>query len=140
MSEGSTAQGAPEPSLIGVMPDVVRGLKDKPALLFGIGAGIVLVVVLGVTSSVWLVLIVAAVLVLSLGAWLFTEARRQRDAAVTNVVQAKGSRIRKSDVGVVDTGPGSVANKVDVSGADVSGSNVGVVGSGSRRRRRTKGS
>jgi hypothetical protein len=83
-SESAGPAGSPEASLVGVMPEVVKGLKDKPPLLFGIGAGVILVVVLGVTADVWLVLIVAAVLVLALGAWLVVEARRLRAEAGGN--------------------------------------------------------
>jgi hypothetical protein len=80
-SESSGSAGSPEQSLVGVMPDVVKGLKDKPPLLFGIGAGVILVVVLGATADVWLVLIVAGVLVLALGAWLVNDAQKLRAEA-----------------------------------------------------------
>ena len=143
MTEGSgSAPAAPEPtaspdsSLAGVLPEVVKGLKDKPALLFGIGAGVVLVLVLGITTDLWLVLIVAVVLLLCLAAWVLTDARRRIDAGeagVSNVTRAKGAKVKKSDVGVVDTDAASVENVTDVRGAEITDSNVGVVG---RRRRR----
>lgn len=136
MTEGGNAPAAGGPSLVGVMPEVVKGLKDRPALLFGIGAGIVLVVVLGLTTNLWLVLVVAAVLVLSLGAWLVTEARRQTaEADIRNVATATRAKVKDSDVGVVAADAGSVSNTTDVSGAEISGSNVGVVGARRRRRR-----
>jgi hypothetical protein len=147
MTEGSgAASGPPEPTLVGVLPDVVKGLRHKPALLFGIGAGVVLVAVLGVTTDVWLVLIVAAVLVLALIAWLVSDTRKRRDetaaritalraGGVSNVTQAEESKLKDSDVGVVENDSGSVDNVTDVSGATVTGSRVGVVGkSGARRR------
>lgn len=46
--------------------EVVKGLRNDPLLLFGIGAGIVLVAVLAATTSLTLVLIVAAVLLAAL--------------------------------------------------------------------------
>jgi hypothetical protein len=150
MTEGSgAAPSSSEPSLVGVLPDVVRGLRNKPALLFGIGAGVILVAVLGVTTDVWLVLVVAAVFVISLVAWLVSDARRQRDevvgriaassgGGVANVTRAAQSKVKDSDVGVVDAASGSVENVTDVTGANVTGSNVGVVGAGRARRRRKR--
>ena len=145
MMEGSSPSPAssepepvsnPNPSLAGVLPEVAKGLKDKPALLFGIGAGVVLVLVLGITTDLWLVLIVAGVLLLCLAAWALTDARRRMEsgeAGVSNVTRARGAKVKKSDVGVVDTDAASVDNVTDVRGAEITDSNVGVVG---RRRRR----
>lgn len=48
------------------LTEVVKGLGNDPLLLFGIGAGIVLVAVLAVTSSLALALIVAGVLLVAL--------------------------------------------------------------------------
>jgi hypothetical protein len=125
----------PNPSLAGVLPEVAKGLKDRPALLFGIGAGVVLVLVLGITTDLWLVLVVAAVLLLCLAAWVLTDARRRLqgdEAGIRNVARAKGAKVKKSDVGVVDPDVASVENVTDVRGAEITDSNVGVVG---RRRR-----
>ena len=142
--EGSGAtSGSSEQSLFGVMPDVVKGLKDKPPLLFGIGAGIILVAVLGATADVLLVLIVAAVLVIALGAWVVSDALKRRDDAVNradvrNVTTSPRAKISKADVGVVDAGSGSVENVTDVTGAEITGSNVGVVREGESGHRRTR--
>jgi HAMP domain-containing protein len=143
--EGSgTTSGSSEQSLVGVLPEVVKGLRDKPPLLFGIGAGIVLVAVLGATTNVWLVLIVAAVLVISLAAWVWSDALKRRDEAVTradvrNVTTSPRAKISEgADVGVVDAGSGSVENVTDVTDAEITGSNVGVVREGGSRRRRTR--
>lgn len=59
--------------------EVIKGLRDDPILLFGIGAGIVLVGVLAVTSSLPLVLVVAGVLVIVLlaGTHLRVQATRE---------------------------------------------------------------
>jgi hypothetical protein len=144
MTEGSGATPSSQPSLVGVLPDVVKGLKDKPPLLFGIGAGVILVAVLGATADVWLVLIVAAVLVIALGAWLLSDARRRRDEAlaradVRNITTTKDAKIKAdADVGVVEAGSSSVENVTDVSGAEITGGRVGVVTEGSRRRRRKR--
>jgi hypothetical protein len=48
------------------LTEVVKGLGNDPLLLFGIGAGIVLVAVLGVTSSLALTLVVAGVMLVAL--------------------------------------------------------------------------
>jgi hypothetical protein len=144
MTEGSSSAPAsperepttnPSPSLAGVLPEVARGLKDRPALLFGIGAGIVLVLVLGITTDLWLVLVVAGVLLVCLAAWALTDARRRIEGGegIRNVARAKGATVTKSDVGVVDTEAASVDNVTDVRGAEITDSNVGVVG---RRRPR----
>jgi len=141
------ASAEPSESLFGAMPDVVKGLKDQPPLLFGIGAGIVLVAVLAATTSVGLVLIVAGVLVLALAAWVVNEAAARRRPApdtqrggIQTIVGAEEARIRGSDVGTVDDSTtGDVRVDVQVPRANISDSSVGQVGSGSspRRRRRT---
>ena len=113
-SESSGSAGSPEQSLVGVMPDVVKGLKDKPPLLFGIGAGVILVVVLGATADVWLVLIVAAVLVLALGAWLVNDARRLRNEAARQAAGGRRQTIRSEDV---KTGKKAEVAVVDAAGA-----------------------
>ena len=115
-------------SLFGVMPEVVKGLSKQPALLFGIGAAIVLVAVLAATTSVWLVLIVAAVLVLALGAWLVNEAGRRRGPKID--VNARRAKIGASSVGTSNNG-GNI--KVDAEGAEITGSDVGTSSTGSGR-------
>jgi hypothetical protein len=108
-SESSGSAGSSEKSLVGLMPDVVKGLMDKPPLLFGIGAGVILVVVLGATADVWLVLIVAAVLVLALGAWLVIEARRLRNEAARTAAGGVRQTIHSEDV---ETAKGATAANV----------------------------
>jgi hypothetical protein len=142
MTEGSgPAPATPTPSLVGVLPDVVSGLRDKPALLFGIGAGVILVIVLGVTTDLWLVLIVAAVLVLALLVWMLSDARERRAAAraaprepggVKNVTHGPRATIRdEAEVGNVEAGAGSIENVTNVEGADVgAGARVGNVRTG----------
>ncbi len=148
--EGSgPTSGSSGQSLFGVMPEVVKGLKNKPALLFGIGAGVILVAVLGATADVWLVLIVAAVLVAALGAWLVGDALKRRDEA--RVRAAGGTRQKlvsaglktgeKTNVGLIESsGTSSIDQDIDVTNAEIgAGSNVGVVREsdpGKRRKRR----
>jgi HAMP domain-containing protein len=141
MADRTESSAPPAQSLFGVMPDVVKGLRKQPALLFGIGASIVLVAVLAATTSVWLVLIVAAVLVLALGAWLVNEAGVRRRRAVENVVSAKRARIgKRAKVGTVDEVPGGVSQDVNVEGAQIGeGSSVGTVGSGSSGAQQPRG-
>jgi hypothetical protein len=138
MADGTSGPSPPTQSLFGVLPEVVKGLRKRPPLLFGIGAGIVLVAVLAATTSVWLVLIVACVLVLALGAWVVNEAatRRRSEAGIKNILIAKRSKIRRSDVGKVDNATGGVQQRVDAEGADISDSSVGTVGLGPSERRR----
>jgi hypothetical protein len=136
--EGSgPTSGSSGQSLFGVMPDVVKGLKDKPPLLFGIGAGVILVAVLAATADLWLVLIVAAVLVLALGAWLVNDALKRRDEA--RVRSAGGIRQKvashglknpgKANVGLIErSGTSSIEQDIDVTDAEIAaGSNVGVI-------------
>jgi membrane protein implicated in regulation of membrane protease activity len=136
--EGSGATpGSSEQSLFGVMPDVVKGLKDKPPLLFGIGAGVILVAVLGATADVWLVLIVAAVLVLALGAWLVNDALKRRDEARAQATAGRRQELvtprlktgEKANVGVIEMpGETSVEQVIDLTDAEIgAGSSVGVV-------------
>jgi hypothetical protein len=76
---GETARSAEtsqQPLLV-----VVKGLLNEPPLLFGIGAGIVLVGILAATTSIVIVAIVAAIFVAALGAWLYRETRAQVAAA-----------------------------------------------------------
>jgi hypothetical protein len=136
--EGSGATpGSSDQSLLGVMPEVVKGLKDKPPLLFGIGAGVILVAVLGATADVWLVLIVAAVLVIALGAWLVSDALKRRDEARVRVDGGRrqkmaGRRLKtgeNANVGLIESsGAGAVDQDLDVRDAEIgAGSNVGVI-------------
>src|SRR5262245_25171765 len=149
VEDSGATSGASGPSLVGVLPDVVKGLKDKPPLLFGIGAGVILVAVLGATADVWLVLIVAAVLVLALGAWLVSDALKRRDEAR---VRATGGRRQKvttgkveqgenSEVAVIETsGTSSVEQDIDTGDIKIgSGSSFGVIREGGTVEREDRG-
>jgi len=87
---------------------VVKGLKD-PYLLFGLGAGIILVGALTFTGNVTLVLIVACVLVVALLARLVANMQSARERPARGIDQ----RIKSSDA-VLKNSP--LANvKADVS-------------------------
>jgi hypothetical protein len=119
--------------------EVVKGLRDQPPLLFGIGAGIVLVAVLAATTSIVLVVVVAAVLVVALAAWMFRETRGSAAEGRRKArARVKHARITDdSDVGVVEgeVGPGTASVDVQGEGAEISRSRVGVVRTGPRRKR-----
>src|SRR5436305_12309476 len=69
MAEQTGASGA-EPGLWKTLGEVVAGLRNEYPLLFGIGGGLVLVVVLGATGNIAAVAIVAGLLVASLVTWI----------------------------------------------------------------------
>lgn len=129
-----------QPGFAGALTEVVRGLRGQPALLFGIGAGILLVAVLAATTRLVLVIVVAAVLLAALAAWLIRETRtrqEQRAAARANVSRAT---IGHSDVALIDTaGEAGASVEVEAQDAEIEGSRVGVVRTGSRARRRKRG-
>lgn len=77
-----------EAALVGV----VKGLHRDPVLLFGIGAGIVVVGALAITSSLPLVLVVAGVFV----AVLFARAHQRAQAARGVDIKSVGSRIKRN--------------------------------------------
>jgi hypothetical protein len=143
MANGTETAPAPdaEPSQPALL-EVVKGLRNQPPLLFGIGAGIVLIGVLAATTSIVLVVIVAAVLVAALGAWLLraTRSRTTREGRArvrTNVTRAKITG--DAEVGVIENEPERGTAEVDVRAkrAQIGGrAVVGRVGSGRPRRRR----
>jgi hypothetical protein len=72
--------------------EVVKGLHRDPVLLFGIGAGIVVVGALATTSSLPLVLIVAGLFVVVLSARAHQQAQAVRDIDV----KSRFSRIKRN--------------------------------------------
>jgi hypothetical protein len=104
------------------LAEVVKGLKNDPLLLFGIGAGIVLVAVLGVTSSLALVLIVAGVLLAALLA-----GAHQRAQAIRKGVHigSMWSSIQKNKI---------FAGRVRIFsvGSTIEGNEIGELGDGGR--------
>jgi hypothetical protein len=75
--------------------EVVKGLHHDPVLLFGIGAGIVVVGALAITSSLLLVLVVAGVFVVVLFARAHERAQTVRDIDV----KSGFSRIKRNKFG-----------------------------------------
>jgi hypothetical protein len=76
--------------------EVIKGLRGDPVLLFGIGAGIVAVGAIAVTSSLPLVLVVAGIFVVVLLARTHQRARRVQGGDIS--VSLFGSSIRNSDI------------------------------------------
>jgi hypothetical protein len=94
------APPGPKPTFGDALTQVIKGLKDQYPLLFGIGAGIVLIGVLGVTGNVTALAIVAAVLVIALVVWLIWAARieHRRDVRAWRV-RVSDSNLTRSPVG-----------------------------------------
>jgi hypothetical protein len=118
--------------------EVIKGLHRDPILLFGIGGGILLVAVLAVTTSLAIVLVVAGLFVVVLGAHMLQEARRVSRGEKTrgeNIrVRLNRSKIRSSDVGNADSTGGSTNIDVRIGRTEVTGSRIGNVGGSSRRK------
>jgi hypothetical protein len=114
------------------LTEVVKGLHQDPVLLFGIGAGIVIVAALAFTSSLALVVVVAALFVVVLAARAHQRTQRVRHA--TDVKgRAFASSLEDSDVA---TAPEGIAARVRglVAFSRVKNSRVGAVGGRKRRR------
>ena len=106
--------------------EVIKGLHRDPILLFGIGAGILLVAVLATTSSVAVVLVVAAFFVVVLAARVHRQAQRvKRGADIGTTVVA--SSVEDSDIGNVPAG-GTNRVRTRLGFSKVSGSRIGNVG------------
>jgi len=110
----------------GPLGGVVEGLKHDPILLFGIGAGILVVGVLAFASNVWIVLVVAALFVAVLGARLRQDTRHARSGVKTSVI---GTSVDEgSDAGnVADPNAGPVSSRF-IGSSIKGGSRVGNVG------------
>lgn len=123
--------------------EVVKGLRDEKELLFGIGAGIVLIGVLTATTSIAMAAIVAVVLMAALGAWMFGATRRVRDERGSGAAVRRRTRLRDARISggaEVDnyddeSGTAVVSTDLDATGATISGSRVGNTTIGPRRDR-----
>jgi len=99
---------APEPSggkfpFESALLEVIKHLHKDPVLLFGLGAGILIVAVLLITSSLSLVLVVALFFIVVLAARVLQRARRiSRGTEVTG--RAVGSSVKRSRVGTASAG------------------------------------
>lgn len=133
MTEEATSPGADAHQA--TLTEVVKGLAGEPELLFGIGAGIVLVAVLAATTSVALVAIVAVVLLVALGAWTARRMRRgaPADAPAPRTHGVKIARTTTRDdaeaFNITDeTGDRAGASaQVEVSDSTIAGGKVGNV-------------
>jgi hypothetical protein len=139
MGTGMTETGtkAAEPPA-GKMPyeaallEVVKGLHKDPVLLFGIGAGIVVVGALAFTTSLPLVLVLAGLFVVVLVARAHQRAQRIRSGADIGVVSSLSS-FSDSDVATTPEGSRFRFRGVFL-GSRVKNSRIGVVGGNERRK------
>ena len=122
--------------------EVVKGLRDQPPLLFGIGAGLVLVAILAATTSIAVVAIVAGVLVAALVAWLVRETRTETlgTGRVRTRVRGRKAEIdERAGVGHIQAPNAGdrLEADVDVGGAKIGkGARVGSIDIGGSRRRK----
>ena len=107
---------------------VVTGLQDDPVLLYGIGAGIIIVGVLVFTASAVVVLIVAALFVVVLFARAHQDAQRLQKQGTAVKVSLAGSSVEDSNVGNIAQAGGDVNVRAGLFGSRIKGSNVGNVG------------
>lgn len=86
MPEQDSTPEAPR-GYTGVLGQIVEGLKDQPALLFGLGGGIVLLGLSAVVGAeVWMLVVgIVLILLAALGAWFFG-ARARANAAGDEIV------------------------------------------------------
>jgi hypothetical protein len=111
--------------------EVVKGLHKDPVLLFGIGAGIVVVGALAFTSSLPLVLVVAGLFVVVLVARAHQRAQRTRRGADV-VVGVGGTSIVDSAIATAPKGARLRFRGLFV-GSRVKNSQIGTVGGDDRR-------
>ena len=127
MEKKETAPPEREMPFGSALMKVVTGLQDDPVLLYGIGAGIVIVGVLVFTASAAIVLIVAALFVVVLFARAHQDARRLQKGTAVNVRLA-GTSVEDSNVANVAQAGGDTNVGVRSFGGRIKGSNVGNVG------------
>jgi HAMP domain-containing protein len=125
MAEQTQPAAPAEPTYGEALIQVIKGLKDQYPLLFGIGAGIILLGVLAATGNTTALAIVAAVLVISLAVWLFWAARVQQRAGARHAVTAKRVRLRRSAIGTEEGPVSGGGHVVDVEDVDAEDSPIG---------------
>jgi hypothetical protein len=122
--------------------EVVKGLRHHPPLLFGIGAGIVLIGILAATTDALVVGIVAAVLVAALAVWLVRESRARAAGEWRTKADVDGAEIEdRANVGGIDAAGGAGVMETNVRARDAKIGKGALVGgiSTSRSRPRRKG-
>ena len=120
----------PYSSALGV---VVKGLRNDPVLLYGIGAGIIVVGVLVFTASAAIMLIVAALFTVVLFARAHQDAKRVQKGTDAGVF---GSSIEDSDVGNVAQAGSDTTARARVGFSRMKRSRVGNVGGSEQQVRR----
>ena len=98
MEEKETAPSDQTMPYASALAEVVKGLRNDPVLLFGIGAGIIVVGVLALNSDTRALLIVAALLLVVLFARLHQDAHRVQKRGTVLDVSARASSVEGSDV------------------------------------------
>jgi hypothetical protein len=125
MTDGTETE--PQESSQAALIQVIKELRNQPPLLFGIGAGIVLVGILGATTSVAIVAIVAAVFVAALGAWLVRETRA-RVRQETNVHAPRVRAGKRANVGSIQAPDGAGNYETNVNAEDAEIGDDAIVG------------
>ena len=115
----------------GALSQIIKGLKSQPALLFGLGGGIILMALAGTVGEQPWMFVVGIVLVLlaALAAWLLgTRAARQGGAARAREIEVGEASTLLSRVGSGFRGRFSprirAKDKLTVSGGSHAGSEV----------------
>jgi hypothetical protein len=115
--------------------EVVKGLRNDPVLLYGIGAGIIIVGVLVFTASAAIVLIVAVLFVVVLFARASQNARGIQKKGTGTDTRLVASTVTSSDVANVTPGGGDTTVRVSAFGSKIEGSRVGNVGGSEQRQK-----
>lgn len=119
--------------------NVIKELRDQPPLLFGIGAGLVLVGILAVTTSIVIVAIVAVIFLAALGTWLVRETRARVASGARTRVRSRGAEIAgTANVGGIRAPDASMSLETDVEAEDAKVAEDAIVGGieiGDSRRR-----
>jgi hypothetical protein len=111
--------------------EVVKNLREDKFLTYGLGAGIVLVGALTVTSSTQQVLIVAGVLLVVYLGRIFGHVQKLRGGGALSKVFLVGTRIDHSRVGKASaTGSSQATSRVTGLFSTIRDSDVGNVSSG----------
>jgi hypothetical protein len=100
----------------GVLGQIVEGLKDQPALLFGLGGGIVLLGLSAVVGAeVWMLVVgIVLILLAALGAWFF--GARARTNVVADKIVAREAEIRRKSTGITREGGSEGRAVINVKG------------------------
>ncbi len=117
MPEQDSKSGAPA-GYTGVLGQIVGGLKEQPALLFGLGGGIVLLgLSAAVGTEVWMLVVgIVLVLLAALGAWFF--GARAHANVVADEIVADEMEISHTSTGITKVvgGEGHGRSSIKVKG------------------------